>query len=107
MPGTAKGIDISGTQNYFSTGVVEHVTGINPMPNFQGKVTLGDCPVVASAVQPYPVDYQLSDFAPAGRDAVVAQARFSAPGVYLLRFTANDGLLTGYDELTVTVNAPP
>src|SRR5215216_2249908 len=38
-------IDVSGTGNYFRTGVVQHVTGIYPVPNFQGKVTLQNCPV--------------------------------------------------------------
>ncbi|MDR1282341.1 MAG: VWA domain-containing protein, partial [Opitutaceae bacterium] len=31
---------------------------------------------------------------------------FSAEGVYKLRLTADDGELTGYDEITVTVTAP-
>jgi RHS repeat-associated protein len=67
-------IDVSGTANYFRTGVVEYVTGIHPTPNFQGKVTLQDCPVVASTVQPFPVTYQQSDFAPGGSAALAAQA---------------------------------
>ncbi len=32
-------------------------------------------------------------------------ATFSAPGIYVLRLTANDSALPGFDELTVTVNA--
>jgi len=31
-------------------------------------------------------------------------ATFSAPGTYVLRLTANDGEVSGFDELTVTVN---
>jgi hypothetical protein len=34
-------------------------------------------------------------------------ANFSAAGVYTLRLSASDTLLTGTDELIVTVNAPP
>ncbi len=34
-------------------------------------------------------------------------AAFSESGVYVLRLTAYDGMLTGVDELTVTVNPPP
>jgi hypothetical protein len=32
-------------------------------------------------------------------------ATFSAPGIYVLRLTANDSALPGFDELTVNVNA--
>ena len=40
-------------------------------------------------------------------DATIAAttATFSAAGTYVLRLTANDGELSGYDELTVTVNS--
>ena len=36
--------------------------------------------------------------------APVTTATFSATGTYTLRLTANDGLATSYDEMTVTVN---
>jgi hypothetical protein len=35
------------------------------------------------------------------------QASFSAPGVYVLRLTASDGSLTAFDEVTITITAPP
>jgi hypothetical protein len=34
---------------------------------------------------------------------VVAQATFSEPGTYVLKALADDGGLTGYQDLTVTV----
>jgi hypothetical protein len=36
---------------------------------------------------------------------VVVHATFSEPGTYTLRGIADDGALTGYDEVTVTVSA--
>jgi hypothetical protein len=36
---------------------------------------------------------------------VVVHATFSEPGIYTLRGIADDGALTGYDEVTVTVSA--
>ena len=40
-------------------------------------------------------------------NAVNTTAAFSEAGIYVLRLTAYDGMLTGIDELTVTVNPPP
>jgi len=37
-------------------------------------------------------------------NAAVTTASFTAGGVYVLRLTADDGVLTAFDELTVTVN---
>ncbi len=37
-------------------------------------------------------------------DTTTTTATFSGPGTYVLRLTANDGELNGFDELTVTVN---
>jgi hypothetical protein len=37
--------------------------------------------------------------------AATSLASFSAPGVYVLRLTANDGSLSAYDDVTVTVTA--
>jgi len=37
--------------------------------------------------------------------AVDTTATFSAPGIYVLRLTANDSVLSAFDELTVTANA--
>jgi hypothetical protein len=47
-------------------------------------------------------------FEPAGPNAVAggmatASARFSAPGVYVLRATANDGALATKSDVTITV----
>ena len=39
-------------------------------------------------------------------NAVSTTATFSASGTYVLRLTANDGLLTNSDEVTVSVNSP-
>ena len=39
-------------------------------------------------------------------NALASDASFSVAGEYVLRLTANDSLLSGSDELTVTVNEP-
>src|SRR5689334_18972929 len=67
-------INVSGTGNFFRTGVVEHVTGVFPAPDFPGKVTLQGCPVVAGPAAGWPVYYQTNDFAPGGGEAVAVQA---------------------------------
>ena len=40
-------------------------------------------------------------------ESVDTTASFSVSGIYVLRLTADDGDLTDYDEVTITVNAPP
>ncbi|MCE7985133.1 MAG: hypothetical protein DYG89_28505 [Caldilinea sp. CFX5] len=40
-------------------------------------------------------------------NVVDTTATFPSTGVYLLRLTANDGLLSTFDEVTITVNTPP
>jgi len=40
-------------------------------------------------------------------NAVDTTATFSTSGTYVLRLTADDGALTDYDEVTITVNAAP
>jgi hypothetical protein len=40
-------------------------------------------------------------------NASLTQASFSASGVYVLRLTATDGSLTKFDEVTITITAPP
>lgn len=40
-------------------------------------------------------------------DAAVSEARFSKPGEYVLKLTANDGAAWGKDTLRVKVEAPP
>ncbi|MDX1383346.1 MAG: right-handed parallel beta-helix repeat-containing protein, partial [Thermoanaerobaculia bacterium] len=56
----------------------------------------------SAASGPGPVSFQPAD-------AAVSQAQFSVPGIYVLRLTADDGALSGFDELTLTVdeNQPP
>jgi hypothetical protein len=39
--------------------------------------------------------------------SVDTTASFSAAGTYVLRLTANDGVATAFDTVTITVNAPP
>ncbi|WP_441303061.1 DUF7948 domain-containing protein [Candidatus Nitrospira allomarina] len=39
--------------------------------------------------------------------AVKTTARFSLPGTYVVRLTADDGDLTASDEISITVNPPP
>ena len=80
------------------------------MPNFQGKVTLQNCPVVTGTVQPWPVDYQASDFAPGGSEASAAQAAgkyFHLQGdTQLTAFMNNGELREGlyYVEGKVTIS---
>lgn len=68
------GVYVGGSGNYFRTGVVEHVTGIDPTPNFQGKATLQASSVVATNTLVYPVNYSIAEFAPGGAEAAAAQA---------------------------------
>jgi hypothetical protein len=92
-------IDVSGTANYFKNGVVEYVTGIHPTPDFTGKVTLQNCPVVVGSIQPAPVTYQQSDFAPGGIEALAAQAAGQYYHIlgdtHLTAFMTNGVLRTG------------
>jgi parallel beta-helix repeat protein len=43
----------------------------------------------------------------ANPNSATTTATFSAAGAYVLRLTANDSLLTGSDDVAITVNAPP
>ena len=57
-------IEASGNKHVFSHSSIENVTGVTPSPDFKGKVTLDDSHIVASVVKPYPVSYELAEFAP-------------------------------------------
>ncbi len=98
--------------------VVTAITNIAPIVNAGADQTL-TLPSAATLVGtasddglPAPANLSLTwsktsgpgtvTFAPS--NALTATATFSASGVYVLRLTANDGALSSYDELQLTVN---
>ena len=67
-------IDVSGNKHVFRHGDVEYVTGIHPNSGLGDKLLLDDARLVQSTVQPYPLDYQLSQFDFGGALAAEAAA---------------------------------
>ena len=91
-PSVVAGVDrvvVQPGQTYLS-GIVKDDGKPNPVPALRwtrqsgpGSVTFGDA------------------------GAAVTTARFSAPGAYVLKLSADDGQLTASDTLNVTVDPPP
>jgi hypothetical protein len=80
------------------------------LPSFaslDGTVTDDGLPTPSSLTTTWSVESGPGTVSFGDESAVDTTASFSTDGEYVLRLTADDGALTNYDEVTITVNAQP